>query len=217
MSLNTSCISTVLIALLSCPWVLGQEPSLETAETALPDAVSAGMKEHLQPTALTVKIDGKVFGEFWMRKDLPTTEGSQATLGVNFPGIARSTVAGVVRFHQTWTDYKSQTVPAGVYTLRYEILPADGNHMGVSPYRDYLLLVPASEDQDINATYNYEQLMDLSRKAPGTNHPAVLALFPVWDEITEARITRNEVEQWTLAIPLSSLQLGLVIIGHGEG
>jgi methionine-rich copper-binding protein CopC len=216
MSIRAFYIFTLFLALLSHSSVLAQEPSLQKVETPLPDTVAAGMKEHLEPTALTVTVEGQVF-EFWMRKDLPTTEGSQATLGVNFPAIARSTVAGVVRIHRNWTDYKSQTIPAGVYTLRYEILPSDGNHMGVSPYRDYLLLVPAGEDQDISASYNYEQLMALSRKSAGTNHPGVLALFPVWDEITEAQVIKNEMDQWTLAIPLGSLQLGLVIIGHGEG
>ena len=58
----------------------------------------------------------------------------------------------------------------------------------------------------------------MSLPATGTPHPAVLALFPVWEELSEPGLVRNEMDQWTLAVPFASISptLGLVVEGHGE-
>jgi hypothetical protein len=100
--------------------------------------------------------------------------------------------------------------------MRYGVMPADGNHMGVSPYRDFLLLIPPTEDTDPGATFGYAELVVSSVQAAGVPHPAVLALFPIWDEISEPTLTKNEMDQWTLAIRLGDQVVGLVILGHGE-
>jgi len=192
------------------------DPQLEKSG-APPDSIAAPIKDQLQAAGLKVQVDGKVLGEFWMRKELPTAEGSNAGLGIHFTGVPDGTFAGVVQFPETWTDYKGQTIPAGVYSLRYGIEPADGNHMGVSTYRDFLMLVPVAEDKDPSAKLTTEDLVKLSVKASGTNHPAVLALFPVWDEVTDPKLYKNDSDQWTLAIPFGATRLGVVLLGQGSG
>jgi len=196
---------------------MAADPQLEKSTGGPPAAVPAALKDQVQPTGLKVQVDGKVLGEFWMRKELPTTEGANSGLGINFTGVPPSTFAGVVQFPEAWKDYKGQTIPAGVYSLRYGIEPADGNHMGVSVYRDFLLLIPVAEEKDVSAKYSNEELFKLSAKAAGTNHPAVLALFPVHEEVTEAKLYKNDVDQWTLAVPFGATRLGIVLMGHGEG
>jgi len=207
----------LLLSLLMSSALLAADPQLQKGTAGPPESVSAAVKEQVQPTSLKVEVDGKVLGEFWMRKDLPTSEGANEGLGIYFTAIPESTFVGVVQFPESWRDYKGQTIPAGVYTLRYGVEPADGNHMGVSMYRDFLLLIPVADDQDPSSKYTDEQLNSLSAKAAGTNHPAVLALFPVWDEVTEAKLFKNDVDQWTLAVPFGATRLGVVLIGHGEG
>ena len=49
--------------------------------------------------------------------------------------------------------------------------------MGASPEQDFLLLCPASEDQDLDATFDFESLVELSRHATRTNHPGPLMLM----------------------------------------
>ncbi len=196
--------------------VWAADPQLEKSG-APPDSIGAAIKDQLQPTGLKIQVDGKVLGEFWMRKELPTAEGSNSGLGIHFTGVPDGTFAGVVQFPESWKDYKGQTIPAGVYSLRYGIEPADGNHMGVSTYRDFLLLVPVADDKDPSAKYTTQDLIKLSVKASGTNHPAVLALFPVYDEVTDAKLYKNESDQWTLAVPFGGTRLGVVLLGQGSG
>jgi hypothetical protein len=207
----------VVVSLLSV-WstaVWAADPQLQKGG-APPDSIAAALKDQLQPTSLKVQMDGKVLGEFWMRKELPTAEGANSGLGIQFTAIPEGTFAGVVQFPEAWNDYKGQKIPAGIYTMRYGIEPVDGNHMGVSTYRDFLLLVPVADDKDLNAKYTTEDLVKSSVKASGTNHPAVLALFPVWDEVTEPKLYKNDADQWTLAVPFGTTRLGVVLIGHGS-
>ena len=54
-------------------------------------------------------------------------------------------------------------------------MPANDDHQGAAPQRDFLLLTPAAEDRDLNATPNFDALVAMSRKASQTAHPAVLS------------------------------------------
>jgi hypothetical protein len=163
-----------------------------------------------------VVVDGKTLGDFWFRKTFPTAQTGEAGLAVNFAALGESTLVGVASFPGTWSDYKAQPIPAGVYTLRYEIEPADGNHMGVSSYRDFLLLAPVGADAEIQSKLNYEQMVALSIQASGTNHPAVLALFPISEADPGVRLAKNELDQWTLVVKIDGVTLGIVLLGQGQ-
>ena len=67
--------------------------------------------------------------------------------------------------------------PKGTYTLRYGLLPNDGNHMGVAPNRDFLLLLPLLTDSDPATVYTEKQLYRASGKVAGGAHPTVLSLI----------------------------------------
>ena len=73
------------------------------------------------------------------------------------------------------SDFRGQAMPAGTYTLRYQYIPQDANHMGVSPNPDFLLALPAANDPAPSATYPYKKLISLSSKTTGA-HPAVIAM-----------------------------------------
>ncbi|MGH9898663.1 MAG: hypothetical protein ACRD4L_07430 [Pyrinomonadaceae bacterium] len=135
--------------------------------------------------------DGSVLGEIWMRSGLPVgakTDGSSqvySTLGV-------STLVGVINFPNSVNDFRGQSIKAGVYTLRYALHPSDGNHLGISPIRDFLLLIPASVDQTPDAKYKFEELVKMSAKASGTNHPAVISLVQPDNKAGSVVLTQNE-------------------------
>jgi len=194
---------------------LGADPQLEKLSSA-PSEIPAAVSAVLDPNGFKVSMDGNTLGEFWIRKELPAGESGGAGLGVNFGTIPASTLVGVAKI-SSWNDYKGQAIPAGLYTLRYGLLPSDGNHMGVSQYRDYLLLVPLGSDADPSAQPEKEELYKLSAKASGTNHPAVLSLFPVFEDLTEPKMMQNDAGQWMVAVPVGSAKLGIVVVGHGEG
>ena len=180
-----------------------------------PAEVAEGIRSSLSTDSYQVKIGGKLVAEFWMRKEVPTGPAGTG-LGFNFQEIPFGAVLGVVRLPSEWADYKELTVAAGVYILRYGQMPADGNHMGVAVYRDFAQLIPAGEDRELGSEYDFDQLVDLSARATGTPHPAVMALFPVWDDIKETSLVKNELDQWTLAWKLEDRTIGFVVEGHGE-
>jgi hypothetical protein len=194
------------------------EPQLTTIKSAPPEGLSTEIRQSLGGSALRVAVDGEVVTELWLRREVPLQEAANTELGVSFGRLGSGTLIGVVRLDRPWSDYKNNPVAAGVYTLRYAVEPADGNHMGVSLYRDFLLLIPVSEDVSVEVAWSADELTGKSLASTGTPHPAVLALFPVWEEVTEPALIRNDLDQWTLAVPMGSISPtpGLVVQGHGE-
>ncbi len=190
--------------------------TVEQFEAAPPEGASESVVAALDKNGFRVLKGGEVMGEFWLRPELPLQEPASTELGVGFGQLQEGTLIGLVHYPLEWSDYKDNRVAAGVYTLRYGIQPSDGNHLGVSLYRDFLLLTPAGSDTDPNQTYSHDDLADRSSEASEGQHPAALSLFPVYDEISEPKLMRNEMDQWMVAKKIGTLILGLVISGHGE-
>jgi len=124
-----------------------------------------------------VDAQGKPFAEFWLRKAVPASAKPAGPKGnVLFPVLAEGELLGALRFPGEGHDYRDQPIAAGVYTLRYGLQPVNGDHLGVSPYRDFALLVPAGKDKDL-ASLTAKRLEESSAEAAGTSHPAVLMLL----------------------------------------
>src|SRR5882762_5012164 len=84
------------------------------------------------------------------------------------PAIAQVMQKTGTKITSNGSDRRGQTIKAGVYTLRYGIMPVNGDHQGAAPQRDFVLMTPAADDKDLNATPNFEALVAMSRKASGT-------------------------------------------------
>ena len=91
--------------------------------------------------------------------------------------MPESTLLGVISFAKDSKDYKGQRIAAGIYTMRYELQPNNGDHLGTAPTRDFVLLMPASADTDPAAVLDYNQMIALGKRASGTNHPLPLNLL----------------------------------------
>ena len=142
-----------------------------------------------------------------MAKDVP---------GALYPELSNAEFVGVLNLPKGMVDFRGQTIPAGVYTMRYQLLPQDGNHMGVAPNPDFLLLVPAISDPDPQQNYIYRKLVALSAKTTGTNHPAVIALDTAGSPGSVATDEQG-VAVFTVTIPSSKASvtetLGIVVKG----
>lgn len=180
-----------------------------------PEETPPAVADALAPEGLRVALEGETVWELWLRRELPASEGEPA-FGQAFGELAPGGLVGLVRLAAPWTDYMGTGIEPGLYTLRYLVQPVDGAHMGVSLYRDFLLLVPAADDGGPGETYGFDELVRLSRGATGTNHPAVLALFPVYDAEDLPAVVENETGQPTLAVQVGEVTLGLVVAGQGE-
>jgi hypothetical protein len=83
---------------------------------------------------------------------------------------------GVVRYTKAGEDFRGHEIPPGVYTVRYGLQPVDGNHLGTSETRDFLLLLPAKEDTN-PAPMAESDMFELSPKVTATTHPTMLSLL----------------------------------------
>ena len=138
----------------------------------LPD-VSDAMKASLQSEGVRV-VDAKgVLCETWLRKIIPQKAGSSDS---QYSTVDNGTFAGIINYPARAGDYRGQILKPGIYTMRFQAMPADGNHMGCAPSTDFVLLAPAGADQDPNAIIGYDELVKMSLKGSGTSHPIPLYL-----------------------------------------
>jgi hypothetical protein len=163
--------------------------------------------------------NGKVICEVWFRKEIATE--SKEVAGAVFGQIPEGGFVGVIRFPEPNMDFRGQTIKAGYYTLRYALILEDGNHQGVAPGKDFVLLAPVNEDKDPNVKIPNEQLLKLSRTAAGSAHPSPWSLVPVSDVKNLPHAVKNEHNHIILETKVTTkggpIQLGLIVFGKTEG
>ena len=150
---------------------------------------SDALKKALEPKGYSVSLaDGTELCRIWLRSGVAA--GKNEAQGAAYTWLADSALIAVVTFPKATTDYRRQPLKAGTYTLRYAVHPQDGNHIGISPIRDFLLLTPVADDPNPNATPTFDELVKQSKKASGTNHPAPMSLvttdgITAWPSVIE--------------------------------
>lgn len=181
---------------------------------APPSELAPAIAAELQQQGIqVVSDDGKVYCEVWLRAKAP--QGPEAAeQNVMLKTIPHGALLGVIRYAQTGKDRRGIAIKPGLYTLRFSYYPEDGAHMGVEPNRDFLILSPASEDTDPQATPGFNQLMDMSRKASGTNHPASLPLWRVDSNFNEGFAQVGE--DWVWSTKLGDIPVSIILIGINQ-
>ncbi|HYG97707.1 MAG TPA: hypothetical protein VD837_01155 [Terriglobales bacterium] len=140
------------------------------------DASPEQMKTALAASGYRLTLyDGSVM-ELWLSNSLPAAKEKDPN--AVYPQISRATFIGVIKFQRQAKDFRGQAIRPGAYTMRYEILPSDGNHMGVAAQPDFVLLTPLAADPGPDALPSYAELVKLSAKAAGTAHPASFSMVP---------------------------------------
>lgn len=204
---------------------LAQNYKAQATSSAPPAAVPAAIKAVLQTQGVQVNDgQGKAFAEIWLRKDVPVTAASSSDPTINYSAIKPGTLLGVVHFDNGAGDFRGQKIAAGDYTLRYELIPSDGNHMGVSSYRDFSLLVPVADDPGPSQVLDLMPLVKLSRKSTTTGHPAVFSMIPA-DSSKGAAPVFFQSDEGFGAVQASlgttgsatSMPIALVLVGHSAG
>jgi hypothetical protein len=187
--------------LVSCAaLVIAQIGKVENLRDFGDAGASAEMKKALDPKGYRLSLDdGTVVCDLWLRKNLPA-QPKRDVQGTLYSQLPDSVLVGLVSFPQATTDYRGQSIKAGTYTLRYALLPNDGNHLGVAPNRDFLLLVPAGADPDPTRSYKFDELVNLSRAATTTHHPAPLSLVQADHGVTAA--FAKEEDLWIFSVGL---------------
>jgi hypothetical protein len=201
-----------IIVLLTCA-AFAVSPKVERIGPLPAGAVSDGLRQSVAAKGYRVTLEDGWTSEFWFARELKTDKKEVA--GSLYPELSNGEFVGVVRFPQGMSDFRGQSLPAGFYTLRYQLLPQDGNHMGVAPNPDFLLASPVADDARPEQAYVYRKLIALSAKSTGTGHPAVIALESAGKPGTVANEDNGNVV-FSADVPApagASENLGIVIKG----
>jgi hypothetical protein len=132
--------------------------------------------------------------EIWLAAKVPAKKNTVAA--TSYPGLGESSFLGVITFPKGGAlDFRGQQIRQGTYTMRYEGLPSDGNHMGAAPYPDLILLIPIGDDLDPSLNYDFGKLVELSAAAAHSAHPAAFEMIPA--DNGEPAVTQTD-EGWVV-------------------
>ncbi|CAN5449429.1 hypothetical protein BH11PLA2_BH11PLA2_28340 [soil metagenome] len=191
---NSSSSTITRLRWLSCVIILVM-PSVSRAAWTItseqadaPKDVAGAIRELLDHTCLTVKDGDATIAEFWLRSELPSSaDADQIKNGVSWKEIPETTILGVVRLPKAFVDYRKQEIPAGLYTLRLAMQPDTGDHKDTAPHGEFALLSPAGKDR-LPETIEAKDLVKLSRTTTGSDHPAVMLIFPAKKAVAEPKL-----------------------------
>jgi len=174
-----------------------------------PEEIAAPIRGLLTPAAKITA--GTATLEFWFVSSLPAGGAS------DWSQVAEGTVVGAVRVAGAFKEIRGKTVKPGAYTLRLGLQPQNGDHLGVSPFREYLLLSPAAVDKDAKPL-GFEGTVALSKQTLGASHPAALSLDPPVATGAPLSTVTNELDHRGVVFEVktaagSPLRFGLILIG----
>jgi len=192
----------MLVALLSL--VLGQAADLSGVKQTdpVPTEIAAPVAAKVAPAGVRATANGTAI-TFWWVADLP---------GASWAEVPEGTLIGAVKLDADVRDIRGHVLKAGVYTLRYGIQPANDDHFGISPFRNFLLLSPAAVDKD-PAAVNHDGAIELSRQTLGGKHPAVWSIDPPAAKDAALSVYTTELGHKSLIVEVGKLRFGIVLIG----
>lgn len=182
-----------------------------------PGELAAPVREAMAGGGTRTAVRG-VTVDFWWVKSLALARPAGGP--VSWSAVAEGTLVGAVRFSAPFRDIRGRIVKPGVYTLRYGIQPDNGDHLGVSPHREFLLMSPATADADVAPT-GHEGTIAMARQSIGAAHPGVLSLDPPVAADPPLTIRANDAghELVVFELPTSHgapLRFGLILVGKIE-
>jgi hypothetical protein len=192
-----SFISLLLLASLVLP-LAAQEYKVEKLESAAPgDELAPEIAAQLSPAGFKLmKGETRTVCEIWLAKEWPIAADAKVGGDVIYP-LTPGQLIGVARYPRKASDFRDQDIPSGVYTLRYGQQPVDGAHVGTSPTRDFLVVVPAAADKN-PAVMDYKTLVAAGKETAGSAHPAILSLQRPGESKEPLAVREVADKEWTI-------------------
>ncbi|MEK6238804.1 MAG: hypothetical protein N2C14_29160 [Planctomycetales bacterium] len=220
--------SAALLALTVCvAQARADEYSIaELKEPAPADAVSPEVAKTLAKTGFRVSLGEKTICDLWLRGEWPGRTGFKPSASVLYP-FSQGDLIGVARYHagKKHTDFRQQRIRSGAYTLRYGLQPEDGNHVGTSDTRDFLMVIKADDDKTTKAP-DQKSLFEKSSAAVGSDHPCMLSMTQTSASPKDVLSIHHEEDEdwWIVRVPglvrkgekKQPLSVEFVIVGFGE-
>ena len=181
-------------------------PNVSPLTERPPAELSAGIGSRIAPAAKVVAGDATL--EIWLVQQLEKTGD-----GPGWSTVESGTLVGAMRVSGSFKEIRGKVVKPGVYTLRYGQQPQNGDHLGISPFREFLLISPAAIDRDPKVP-GFDGVVALSKEVIGTAHPASLSLDPPEDAPGAVLSTyKNESGHEGVVLQVGSLKFGLIVSG----
>jgi hypothetical protein len=186
------------------------QPAVTPLASPVPEVVAATIRQQLMAQGHKVAIGGTTL-EFWWVSALPL-----ASADADWSKVTEGALIGVVRVSGSFKEIRGKAVNPGVYTLRFGLQPQNGDHLGASPFREYLLLSPASADRDPKPL-GFDGTVALSKLTVGTSHPAALSLDPPVSTAAPLSAYKNDLDHQGVTFQIKttsgSLTFGLILVG----
>src|ERR1017187_10332770 len=120
MKLHRTLILVFAIQLCAVMGAFGQGAYKAEFIGAAPADVPAALQTALDTQGARVTADGgATLCEVWLRKTLPTSANPNTSSDVLYGALPEGAFLGVLHFPKDTTDFRSQSIKAGFYTLRY--------------------------------------------------------------------------------------------------
>jgi hypothetical protein len=187
-----------------------------TAESAgsPPADLNPAVAGMLQKEGTKIMDGGKAVTEIWFRKEMPTGPATTET-NITMETVPHGALLGVARYTQGGADRRGQTIKPGLYTMRLSFFPQNGDHQGVAPQRDFLLLSPLAADTKPTENLSYKAVTELSKKASGTPHPLVLSAWKGEGDFKTGLAQEGE-HDWVLRTKIGDYPLAVIVIGQTD-
>jgi len=175
----------------------GQEYKVAKIDSAAPaDKIAPEIGSLLASNGFKVTKGSATLCEVWLAKEWPIAADAKTGGEILYP-LTPGQIVGAIRYARKAADFRDQDVPAGTYILRYAQQPVDGAHVGTSPTRDFLALLPAAKDRDPK-TIDYKTLIETSKETSGAAHPGILSLQKPEDGAEALSIREVSDREWVI-------------------
>ena len=200
----------LVLALGALP-ALANDVSVVKNTNDAPAEIAAPIKEHIAPGGVTAKVGANTI-ELWFVKQLDAK-------GKDWSSVAEGTLVGAMKLTAPFRDIRGRTLKPGTFLLRFALQPQNGDHLGVSPNREFLLATPAAEDT-APAALGHDPTVELAAKSINISHPAVFSLEPAAPDAAPLSVTQNEAGHTFVIFEVPTAQgpfkFGLILVGHIE-
>jgi hypothetical protein len=199
--------------LLSALVAIGEaQPKVSSLADKPPADLAPAIASLLQANGAKAVVGGATL-DLWFAQAVPANGN-----GPGWSTVESGTLVGAMRVTGAFKEIRGKVVPPGVYTLRYGQQPQNGDHLGISTYRDFLVISPASVDTDPKVL-GFDGAVALSNQVIGTSHPATLSLDPPEDAPGAILSTyKNDLAHDGVVFevprrPAGTIKFGLIVSG----
>ncbi|MEO7133226.1 MAG: hypothetical protein ABI024_03310 [Vicinamibacterales bacterium] len=147
------------------------QPKVTPLQEKPPAQIAPAITAVLQTSGIKAIVGAATLEIWWAQAIALTADGP------GWSNVESGTLAGAMRVSGAYTEIRGKVVAPGVYTLRYGLQPQNGDHLGISTFREFLVVSPAAIDTDPKVL-GFDGVVALSKQVIGTSHPAGMSIDP---------------------------------------